>query len=150
MDDGDFDGTLVLSFAGGCTTTDDGATGLDGDANGDGGRIDCDPRSAAVTAGTSGCPVGQTCLIVGSDDQVDCVDPGAERVKGEGASCASAAECLPGLTCTFIGGTQNCGAVCRCDAQGTACTATTANDCPTAGTHCTPLTNEIAFGVCLP
>jgi hypothetical protein len=139
--------SVTLSGASACSTVD-GGSGVDGDANGDGGRVDCDPRSVAATAGSSACPTGQACLIVGSGDQVDCADPGASRTKAEGADCTSSAECLPGLICSFMGATQKCYAICRCGAQALACSAND-DDCPTAATHCTPLANQTMFGVCL-
>src|SRR5206468_11589412 len=97
----------------------------------------CDPRRAAVSGGTAGCPTGLSCLVVGAMDQVDCACPEATRTKTEGQTCATAAECAPGLICNFMGGTQTCRAVCRCDAQGLSCTAT-AGDCP-GSTHCAAL-----------
>jgi hypothetical protein len=108
----------------------------------------CDPRMAAVSGGTSGCPTGLSCLVVGNMDQVDCACPGPTRTKLEGEDCSPpAADCAPGLICNLMGGTQKCRAVCRCNAQSSLCTV--ANDCPTAGTHCSALTNDTIYGVCL-
>ena len=40
--------------------------------------------------------------------------------------------------------------ICRCDANAAGtCTNTTANDCPTSGTTCRPVTNNTIYGVCL-
>jgi hypothetical protein len=106
----------------------------------------CDPRRAAIAA-SSGCPAGLSCLVTGNMDQVDCACPEASRTKAEGEDCARASDCAPGLICDIMTGAQKCRAICRCDAQGPSCTA--ANDCTTANTHCTPLTNDTVFGVCL-
>lgn len=101
----------------------------------------CDPTAAAAGAGSSGCPAGLVCVLPAGMDQVACAcEP--TRTKAEGAACASTKECAPGLICE-----QTCRAVCRCDVANGACTA--ANDCPTAGTTCTPLTGEMRYGVCL-
>lgn len=102
----------------------------------------CDPTGAAAAAGRSGCPAGLACLLPASMDQVACACPESTRTKVEGAACASTRECKPGLICE-----QTCRAVCRCNLSNGACTAP--NDCPTAGTSCTPLGGEVLFGVCL-
>lgn len=107
----------------------------------------CDPRQAAVTAGSTGCPSGLSCLALGSQDQVDCACPEATRTKQAGADCAGTSECAPGLICNMMGATQKCRPVCRCDAQAGTCTAG-AGDCAT-GTSCSPLTNNTKYGVCL-
>ncbi len=102
----------------------------------------CDPTAAAAAAGGSGCPAGLACVLPASLDHVACACPEQTRTKPEGAACAGTNECAPGLICE-----QTCRAVCRCDLDKGACTA--ANDCPTAGTTCTPLTGEMLYGVCL-
>jgi hypothetical protein len=108
----------------------------------------CDPRAQAVSGGTSGCPTGLSCLVVGNMDQVDCACPEATRLKQEGADCTSATDCAPGLICNTMSGTQKCRAICRCNATGPSCTSPT-NDCPTSGTTCNALTNDTIYGVCL-
>jgi hypothetical protein len=102
----------------------------------------CDPTRAAATAGLNGCPTGLACLLPGGMDQVACGCPEPTRIKTEGTACGSQRECAPGLICE-----QTCRAICRCNLSNGACTA--ANDCPTAGTTCTPLPDEMLFGVCL-
>jgi hypothetical protein len=107
----------------------------------------CDPRQTAVAARTSGCPTGLSCLVVGNMDQVDCACPDATLIGDEGADCAGASKCKPGLICNVMGATHQCRALCRCDARAGTCTAHQ-NDCPT-GKSCAVLTNDTRFGVCL-
>jgi hypothetical protein len=107
----------------------------------------CDPTAAAA-AGRGGCASGLACLITGTLDQVDCACPEKTRIGTEGQTCASAASCTPGQQCNAQGGVQTCRPICRCDAANGACTATT-SDCPTAGTHCTPVATETIYGICL-
>jgi hypothetical protein len=80
-------------------------------------------------------------------DQVDCACPEATRIKQAGEDCTRASDCAPGLICSLMGSTQKCRAVCRCDAQGSACAANR-NDCP-GTTTCTALTNDTLYGACL-
>jgi hypothetical protein len=107
----------------------------------------CDPRQVAVGAAANGCPTGLACLALGTMDEVDCACPEATRTKQAGEDCLRTTDCVPGLLCNLMGGTEKCRPICRCDAQGSACTAS-AGDCP-SGTACTPLTNNRIYGVCL-
>jgi hypothetical protein len=107
----------------------------------------CDPTAAGTTGG-GGCPSGLACLITGTLDQVDCACPEKTRTASEGQACASAANCAPGQQCNSQSGVQTCRPICRCDAANGSCTATT-DDCPTAGTHCTPVSTETIYGICL-
>jgi hypothetical protein len=107
----------------------------------------CDPRQQAAAAGTSGCPLGLTCLVVGDMDQVDCACPGAKRTGTDGTTCTGGADCAPGFICNIMGTTQQCRGICRCDAVNMTCTAKT-NDCPD-GKLCTALQHDATFGVCL-
>jgi hypothetical protein len=103
----------------------------------------CDPTAAAAAAHGSGCPGSLACAISSSMDHVDCSCPESTRTGKENAACTATSQCAPGLMCQ-----QTCRAICRCDAKtGGACTA--ANDCPTAGTTCTPVPNQTIYGVCL-
>lgn len=102
----------------------------------------CDPTGAAASSGRTGCPAGLACVLPAGMDHVACACPESTRTKPEGASCASTKECAPGLLCE-----QTCRAVCHCDLKNGACSA--ANDCPTAGTTCTPIAGEMLYGVCL-
>jgi hypothetical protein len=107
----------------------------------------CDPTAAAVT-NRGGCPTDLACLITGTLDQVDCACPETTRTGTEGQTCASAANCAPGQQCNAQSGAQTCRPICRCDAANGSCTAT-ATACPTAGTHCTPVSTETIYGICL-
>ncbi|HMF44566.1 MAG TPA: hypothetical protein VKQ32_28020 [Polyangia bacterium] len=108
--------------------------------------FNCDPRAtAAATKG--GCPGGLACVMPGDHDQVDCACPQATRIKTEGMTCTSAADCAPGLICNRMNNVLTCRAICRCDANANVCTAP--NDCPTTGTSCKALTNNTIYGVCL-
>ena len=107
----------------------------------------CDP-TAAATASRGGCPSGLACLITGTLDQVDCACPETTRTGTEGQTCTSAANCAPGQQCNTQSGAQTCRPICRCDAANGSCTST-ANDCPTAGTHCTPVSTETIYGICM-
>jgi hypothetical protein len=102
----------------------------------------CDPTAAAATGGATGCPAGLACVIPASMDQVDCACAESTRTGKENASCSTTAQCAPGFLCE-----QTCRAVCRCDAQNNACTAT--NDCPSSGTSCKPVAGQTIYGVCL-
>jgi hypothetical protein len=106
----------------------------------------CDPRLAAANAGTTACPTGLSCLVVGGMDQVDCACAEATRTKTEGMDCQNGSECAPGYICNIMGDTKKCRAVCRCDAVNGVCA--TANECA-GGKTCTALQNETTFGVCL-
>jgi hypothetical protein len=106
----------------------------------------CDPRQSAAAGGTSRCPTGLSCLVVGSMDQVDCACPEASRKGTDGVACTGGADCAPGFICNMMGGEKKCRGVCRCDANNMTCTA--ANEC-TGGKTCAALTNETTFGVCL-
>jgi hypothetical protein len=111
--------------------------------------FNCDPRFA-MAASRGGCPTGLACVMPAAMDQVDCACPAATRTKGEGDACASAAECAPGLICNQMSGSLTCRPICRCNANGSGvCTATTPNDCPTAGTTCRAVTNNTIYGICL-
>ena len=110
----------------------------------------CDPRQRAAAAGTTGCPTGLSCLIIGRGDQVDCACAEATRTKQEGEACTRAVDCTPGLVCDIMsGGAGTCRPICHCNAQGTACTAPD-NDCPTANTRCVPLSDDMIYGACIP
>ncbi|HLK91194.1 MAG TPA: hypothetical protein VKZ18_14950 [Polyangia bacterium] len=102
----------------------------------------CDPTATAAASGVTGCPTGLSCVIPASMDQVDCACAESTRTGKEGATCSSTAQCAPGFLCE-----QTCRAVCRCDAQNGACTATSA--CPTTGTSCRPVSGQTIYGVCL-
>jgi hypothetical protein len=106
----------------------------------------CDPRLAAATAGTTRCPTGLSCLVVGGMDQVDCACADSTRTKTEGMDCQSGAECAPGYICNIMADTKKCRAVCRCDAVNGVCGSP--NECA-GGKTCTALQNETTFGVCL-
>ena len=106
----------------------------------------CDPRQAAVAAGSTGCPAGLSCIVVGSMDQVDCACPEASRKGMDGADCEGGADCAPGYICNLMAAAKKCRAVCRCDAKNMTCTA--ANACG-GDKVCSPLTNEATFGACL-
>jgi hypothetical protein len=108
--------------------------------------FNCDPTASAAPNG-GGCPSGLACLMPASMDQVDCACAGPSRTGREGNSCSTSVACAPGLICNAMGGAQSCRPVCRCDANAGSCTA--ANDCPTAGTHCTPVTNQTLYGICM-
>jgi hypothetical protein len=110
--------------------------------------FNCDPTASAAALNGSGCPSGLACLITASMDQVDCACPEQSRTGHEGDACTSSATCAPGLICNAQGGAQSCRPICRCDAVGGSCTATN-TDCPTAGTHCTVVTNDTIYGICL-
>jgi hypothetical protein len=106
----------------------------------------CDPTWSATANGTTTCPAGLSCLLLDAD-HADCACAPATQIKTEGAPCASGTECAPGLVCNQMGGTKTCRALCKCYADGATCGAP--GDCP-AGRHCTPLTNGVLDGVCLP
>ena len=107
----------------------------------------CDPRASAVTAHTSGCPTGLSCLVVGNMDQVDCACPGSSLKGKDGDPCVmGGAQCGPGFVCNMMGGDSTCRAVCRCDATGMTCTAPN-SEC--GDKVCSALTNDTTFGVCL-
>jgi hypothetical protein len=105
----------------------------------------CDPTQVAATAGTTHCPTGLACVVVGGMDQVDCACAEASRQGKDGADCTGGADCAPGYICNSMADTKKCRAICRCDAKNGACTA--ANEC--GGNGCSALTNETTFGVCL-
>jgi hypothetical protein len=106
----------------------------------------CDPREAAATARTSGCPTGLSCLVVASMDQVDCSCAESTRTGTDGKTCVGSIDCAPGFICNLMGAARNCRSICRCDAQGMTCLA--ANEC-SGGKTCSALTNDTTFGVCL-
>jgi hypothetical protein len=108
----------------------------------------CDPRQSAIASGNTGCPSGLSCLLVGRADQVDCACPESTRVGTEGAACAQAVDCAPGLVCDLMSGVGKCRPLCHCVAQGASCTIND-NDCPTAGTKCVPLTDDTLYGACI-
>jgi hypothetical protein len=108
--------------------------------------FNCDPTASAAGSSGSECPSGLSCLLQAMD-AVDCSCAEATRTGREGAACTSAASCAPGLLCSAQGGMQTCRSICRCDAQGGSCTAP--SDCPTANTHCTVVTNQTIYGICL-
>jgi hypothetical protein len=110
--------------------------------------FNCDPSASAATA-RGGCPTGLACVLFGSGDQVDCTCPAATQTRQEGQTCTTGADCAPGLLCNAMTGTMVCRSICRCDASGGACSVSS-NSCPTAGTHCVPVTNNTLFGICLP
>jgi hypothetical protein len=105
----------------------------------------CDPRESALKPDTSGCPAGLSCLVVGNMDQVDCACAEKTRVGTDGTNCTGSAACAPGFICNMMGPTQQCRAVCRCDAVGMTCTAP--NTC--GDKTCSALTNDTTFGACL-
>jgi hypothetical protein len=106
----------------------------------------CDPRAKAAAAGSSGCPAGLACLVVGDMDQVDCACAEATRTGVDGDDCATGAQCAPGFICNEMGTTKKCRAICGCNAKNMACTAP--SDCP-GGKTCAALKNDTTFGVCL-
>jgi hypothetical protein len=106
----------------------------------------CDPRQVAAVAGTTMCPAGLACLVVGGMDQVDCACAEATRKGKDGDTCTGGVDCAPGYICNMMADTKKCRAICRCDAKNGLCTA--ANECGT-GQGCSALTNETTFGVCL-
>jgi hypothetical protein len=111
--------------------------------------FNCDPRAiAAATHG--GCPTGLACVMPAAMDQVDCACAEATRIKREGDTCASAADCAPGLICNQMTGTKICRPICRCDANAAGTCTAPAGDCPTAGTTCHAVTNNTIYGICLP
>jgi hypothetical protein len=106
----------------------------------------CDPTLVALTAGTSKCPTGLSCLVIGDMDQVDCACAGALRKGMDGAACTmGGTDCAPGYICNTMADTMQCRAICRCDAKNGNCTA--ANEC--GSKVCTAVTNDTTFGVCL-
>jgi len=106
----------------------------------------CDPTEVAATAGTTHCPTGLSCVVVGGMDQVDCACAAGSRQGKDGDACTGGADCAPGYICNSMADTKKCRAICRCDAKNGACTA--ANECG-GGKGCSALTNETTFGVCL-
>jgi hypothetical protein len=109
--------------------------------------FNCDPRAAAA-ANRGGCPMGLACVASDINDQVDCTCT-AYRTRVEGQQCTTSSDCAAGLLCNLMGGAATCRAICRCDksaANPSACAA--ANDC-TGGRTCTPVTNNMIYGVCL-
>jgi hypothetical protein len=106
----------------------------------------CDPTQVAAAAGTTRCPTGLSCVVVGGMDQVDCACAEMSRQGKDGADCTGGADCAPGYICNSMADTQKCRAICRCDAKNGTCTA--ANECG-GGKGCSALTNETTFGVCL-
>ncbi|HVZ72155.1 MAG TPA: hypothetical protein VHJ20_07255 [Polyangia bacterium] len=106
----------------------------------------CDPRQPAAAAGTTGCPTGLSCLIVGDLDQVDCACAEKTRTGKDGDMCNGSAQCAPGYICNLMSGVRACRAVCHCNAANGLCTAV--NDCAN-GKTCNALTNDTTFGVCL-
>ena len=106
----------------------------------------CDPTQAATAAGTTRCPTGLSCVVVGGMDQVDCACAEMSRQGQDGANCTGGADCAPGYICNMMADTKTCRAICRCDAKNGACTA--APECG-GSKGCTVLTNETTFGVCL-
>jgi hypothetical protein len=109
--------------------------------------FNCDPTAAAASVNGSGCPSDLACLLTASLDEVDCACAEKSRTGHEGDACTSSATCAPGLICNAQGGAQSCRPICRCDAVSGSCTAT-GNDCPTAGTRCTPVSNDTIYGIC--
>jgi len=109
--------------------------------------FNCDPTAAAASR-HGGCPAALVCVMPASMDAVDCACAETTRTKTEGQTCASGAECAPGLICNQMGTSKTCRPICRCDGQNGACTPG-AGSCPTAGTTCHPVTNQTLFGVCL-
>jgi hypothetical protein len=106
----------------------------------------CDPRQAAAAAGTTTCPAGLACIVVGSMDQVDCSCPEPTRKGVDGDDCMGGADCAPGYICNQMADTKKCRAICRCNNKNMACTAP--NECG-GGKTCAALTNETTYGVCL-
>ena len=106
----------------------------------------CDPRLSAVTAGSTRCPSGLSCLVVLGMDQVDCACAEKTRIGVDGDDCTASSQCAPGYVCNMMGTTTKCRAVCRCNGNGTTCTAP--NEC-TNGKLCETLTGDTLFGVCL-
>ena len=106
----------------------------------------CDPTLVALGAGTTRCPAGLSCLVVGAMDQVDCAC-GASRKAMDGDTCTmGGTECAPGYICNTMNDALKCRAICRCDAKNGVCTAPP--ECG-GGKGCTALTNDTIFGVCL-
>jgi hypothetical protein len=107
----------------------------------------CDPRQVAAAGGSSGCPTGLSCLVVGTMDQVDCSCAEATRKGTDGSDCTGGSDCAPGYLCNMMGGTQKCRAICRC-AKNNDMNCTAPNECG-GGKSCAALTNETTFGICL-
>ncbi|HEX4406791.1 MAG TPA: hypothetical protein VH560_18255 [Polyangia bacterium] len=105
----------------------------------------CDPRLISVKSG-SRCPSGLSCLVVLGMDQVDCACPEATRLGTDGDTCTGSNQCAPGYICNIMGKTQQCRAVCGCNASGMTCTSP--NECAN-GKACQTLTKDTIFGVCL-
>ena len=99
----------------------------------------CDPRGAATT----GCPSGLFCFLYagapGAEETPDCGCKESSRVGANGATCASSADCQPGLVCNSMGTTKLCRKLCKLGA---------AADCTGAGT-CTSLSGSTVYGVCI-
>jgi len=111
--------------------------------------VSCDPTFRARANGDTPCPDGLACVLL-DPDHADCACPPATRTKAEGAACTLTDECAPGLVCNLMGATRTCRALCRCSVEDGACAAFVENACPTAGTHCAPLTGGTVYGVCVP
>jgi hypothetical protein len=106
----------------------------------------CDPRPAAVSNNSTGCPKGLACLVVGNMDQVDCACAEPTRTGMDGASCTGSVDCAPGYICNLMGDARTCRALCRCNSNLMNCTV--GNEC-TGGKLCSALANDTTFGVCL-
>lgn len=111
--------------------------------------VSCDPTFRARAEGDSVCPAQLDCLLL-DPDHADCGCFPRVSVKTEGQACGPLDHCTSGTSCHAEGATSVCRSVCLCHVEEGACGAVVENGCPTAGTHCAPLTGGTVYGVCVP